>query len=86
MLTDIFPLTNFIVDDAKRVRVQMAEELAHNDGRILAHQPQIAQIVLLGECGVAVGQTTVHLALVGAGRNVADDVHLAGEIHTHKRG
>lgn len=59
--------------------MQMPEELAQNDVRVLAHQPQIPQIVLLREGGVPVWQTR-RLSLVGAGRNVTDDVNLCAPL------
>lgn len=68
-------LTVFVVDDAKRIGMQMPEKLAQNYARVLAHQPQIPQIVLLREGGVTVWQTR-RLSLVGAGRNVTHDVNL----------
>lgn len=47
-------LTAITVNHPKRVRMQMTEKLPLNDLRVLFHQPQIAQVVLLGETRVSV--------------------------------
>lgn len=68
-------LTAVVVDDAKRIRMQMPKELAPYDLRILAHEHQIAQVVLIRVGGVAVWQIA-GVPFVRSGRNVPDDVDL----------
>lgn len=74
--------TFIIVDDAKRIRVQMAKKLSLNYRRVLPYQFEVTAIVTLGEGRVAILLQS-KMALIRTRRNMANNINLINGINKY---
>lgn len=78
--TNAQTLTDAIIDDTKRIRMQMSKKLSRNNRWISSDQVKVAQIVFLRKRCMAVMKIAI-LSFIWSGRHVTNNIDLQCSVY-----